>query len=232
MTEQKTGRGSASTPFDFDELLGPTPKKDYFKANKKAGEKVERRVRTLFAEYGVHCYGTEPGVHDDGSAPNNAKEQKDIVVHRNRQEDSFRVIEVKSRRTLEYPTLMLEVSETWKQKEIEPTAVILVQQNAPHDILVAHIPTVRDALKRVLRRVWDIATQRYRYKVNIEVPKSLCWSWPEFIERFLKWHQEPSAIESWQDDGEHEGVYEDLLLQIVSNGTPLLNNNWATSPSK
>jgi hypothetical protein len=272
MTEQKTGRGSASTPCDLDELLGPTPKKDYFKENLKEGEEVEAAVRYLHALEGITCYGVKPGVREDGTQPNYPKEQKDIVIYRESlfippkpwatthpieslwenyttpeeyrdtlTKDNARSIEVKGFSKSFYPSIMLDCAEVWYQKTPEPTAVVLVQQSATFEelrsgarehILVAHIPTVQGALKEVTRKVWNKATNSRVWKTNLEVPKELCWSWAEYLERFLKWHQEPSAIESWQDDGEHEGVYEDLLLQIVSNGTPLLNNSWATSPSE
>jgi hypothetical protein len=178
-----------------------------FEDNLEVGNKFERKIRALLTEYDLPVYGTEPGLYEDGSAPNHAKEQKDIVVYRDRfhlpesslaavdptawrahlVRDNARVVEVKSFSKPFYPSIMLDCAKTWNQKKIEPTAVVLVQQSAPHDILVAHIPTVRHALKEVERRVWDKATQNSRYKVNIEVPKELCWSWEEFIKRLLNW---------------------------------------------
>jgi hypothetical protein len=81
MTEQLDGRGQgASKPYKLDELLGFRPKRLPFKENLTEGSKHEGRVRTLLALEGLNCYGITPGKHEDGSSPNYAKEQKDIVI--------------------------------------------------------------------------------------------------------------------------------------------------------
>jgi hypothetical protein len=226
MTEQKTGRGIASTPFDLDEYLGLPKKKLGFKENLKVGNKVEARVRDLLDLEGIPCYGVSPGVSEDGTQPNFPKEQKDIVIYRETLvipprpvgslgenygitpeeyqalfiKNNVRFIEVKSFSEGFYPSIMLDCSEVWDQKTPEPTAVVLVQQSATFEelsegarkhILVAHIPTVRGALKKVPRKVWDKAAGTHRWKTNLEVPGELCWSWAKFVEQTKDWVTTP-----------------------------------------
>ncbi len=229
MNPIETGRGQASKPFDLDEFTTKTA----FEKNLKEGNKFEAGVRYLLALEGIASYGVEPGTHEDGTKPNYAKEQKDIVLYRetlfipdapwNNPEKQFtlpelreaaedwrrqliqndlRFIEVKSFSKPFYPSIMLDCAKTWYQKDPEPTAVVLVQQSATlwdlgtgarEHILVAHIPTVRGALKEKERKVWDKATQTNRLKTNIEVPKELCWGLSEFLDRARAWAQNPEA---------------------------------------
>jgi hypothetical protein len=247
MTNQQEGGALGLSPF-----LGVTPNTlipvNGFQENLKVGNQVERKIRGLLALNGLNCYGTEPGKHEDDSAPNYAKEQKDIVLYREslfisdapwndtskqfshpdlkvlaeawreqRIRNNIRVVEVKSFSKPFYPSIMLDCAKTWKQKEVEPTAVVLVQQNSTLEelsrgegILVAHITTVREHLKEVTRTVWNKATQDYIPKTNIEVPQELCWPWEEFIELALKWQ-------------------EGRELHFVP--TPLTNTNFTKGPS-
>jgi hypothetical protein len=222
MTEQNTGRGATSTPFDLDECQGLPKKKLGFNENLKIGNEVEARVRYLHALEGIPCYGVKPGVKEDGTEPNYPKEQKDIVIYRETlftppkpwenyttpeeyrdllTKNNLRFIEVKSFEKPFYPSIMLDCVKVWYQKTPEPTAVVLVQQQASLEglgrgarehILVAHIPTVRDAIEEKERKVWNKATNSRVWKTNLEVPKELCWSWAEYVQRTKGWVASPS----------------------------------------
>jgi hypothetical protein len=115
--------------------------------------------------------------------------------------NNLRFIEVKGFEKPFYPSIMLDCAKVWYQKTPEPTAVVLVQQSATFEelrrgererILVAHIPTVREALREVPREVWNKSTNSYVWKTNLEVPKELCWSWAEYVQRTKGWVASPS----------------------------------------
>jgi len=110
--------------------------------------------------------------------------------------DNLCFIEVKGFSKPFYPSIMLDCAKVWYQKTPEPIAVVLVQQSATFEelrrgarehILVAHIPTVRGALKEVKRKVWNKSTNSYVWKTNLEVPKELCWSLAEYVEHTKVW---------------------------------------------
>jgi hypothetical protein len=61
MTEQETGRGTTPTPFDLDELLGPTPKKVSREESYRKASEQEDMVREFLCEQGVTSYALTPG---------------------------------------------------------------------------------------------------------------------------------------------------------------------------
>jgi hypothetical protein len=225
----KTGRGSAPTPFDLDEHLGP-PKKDFFKENLKVGNEVEAGVRYLHALEGIPCYGVEPGVSEYGTQPKYPKEQKDIVVYRETLfippkpwatthpieenhttpeeyrdlliKNNLRFIEVKSFSKSFYPSIMLDCVKVWYQKTPEPTAVVLVQQSATFEEL--GLGAREHILVAHIPTVQGSLKEQER-KVWNKSTNSHVWKTNLEVPKELCW--------SWTDYVEHTEV-------------------WATSPSK